>query len=206
MAKNKNNKKQNSKNCLMPLKQDANYLASMHQVKLQRTVPQMVRELLQGKINLEEYAPYLLGNAELANNILQYLYAEAVNAQADYNAYQYYLLNAMNNQDGNQMVGLYTTKVNNASSRLVVYSDMYQGFMYFFQTGDYRYILPQITKNSRYAHQISTTDNSAIDYVTRQLNPRRNNRQNYNRGNNNNGGYRNGKDRSRGSGFVPREK
>ena len=110
MAKNKNNKKQNSKNCLMPLKQDANYLVNMHQVKLQRTVPQMVRELLQGKINLEEYAPYLLGNVELANNILQYLYAEAVNAQADYNAYQYYLLNAMNNQDGNQMVGLYTTK------------------------------------------------------------------------------------------------
>ena len=94
MAKNKN-KKQNSKNCLMPLKQDANYLANMHQVKLQRTVPQMVRELLQGKINLEEYAPYLLGNAELANNILQYLYAEAVNAQADYNAYQYYLLNTI---------------------------------------------------------------------------------------------------------------
>lgn len=202
MAKNNGKKKQNSKNCLMPLKQDANYLVNMHQVKLQRTVPQMVRELLQGRINLEEYAPYLLGNAELANNILQYLYAEAVNAQADYNAFQYYLMNAMNNQEGNAMVGLYTTKTNNAAARLVVYSGMYQGFMYFFQTGDYRYILPEITKNSRYAHQISTVDSSAVDYVTRQMNPRRNN--NY-RGNNNNGGNRRyGKERGRNSGQIPR--
>ena len=199
MAKNKN-KKQNSKNCLMPLKQDANYLINMHPSKLQRTVPQLVRELLQGRINLEEYAPYLLGNIGLANNILQYLYAESFNAQADYNAYQYYLMNALYDQTGNSLVGFYTTKTNNAQARYVVYSEMYKGFSYFFQTGDYRYILPVITRNAKYQYQISSTDNNAIDYVTRQLNPQRNNR----RGNNNNGGYNNGQSRSRGSGEVPR--
>ena len=201
MAKKNKGNKQNSKNCLMPLKQDANYLSNMHPSKLQRTVPQLVRELLQGRVNLEEYAPYLLGNVELANSILQYLYAEAFNAQADYNAYQYYLMNALYDQTGNSLVGFYTPKTNNAQARYVVYSEMYKGFSYFFQTGDYRYILPVITRNAKYQYQISSTDNNAIDYVTRQLNPRRNNR-----GNNKNGGYRNGKDRSRGSGFVPREK
>lgn len=199
MAKNKN-KKQNSKNCLMPLKQDANYLANMHPSKLQRTVPQLVRELLQGRINLEEYAPYLLGNIGLANNILQYLYAESFNAYADYNAYQYYLNNALKDQ-ANSLIGLYTTKVNNAQARYVVYSEMYYGFSYFFQTGDYNYILPVITRNSKYQYQISNTDNNAIDYVTRQLNSSRegnNNRRRYN----NNGGHYNDKNRGRSSGKV----
>lgn len=81
MAKHNNKNKQNS-NVLEPLKSNPDFILEMHPTKMARFIPNLIRDMLQNRINISEYAESLY-NQECCTAILTYLEAEAYNAFAD---------------------------------------------------------------------------------------------------------------------------
>lgn len=180
-----NNKKDNKKHALSECLRDPNYLETMDQFAFQRAIPQIVRDLVNKKIDLGKFGQFLLTPRvfNMLSSQLAYLY--------QYNSIQYNALmqyqSAMQQSGQQYNVQMLQQMITSTAANTQVYWNTYCGLCNYQQTGNYMMLIAPLANDQPFARYLNSPDRTGEIAIEReekkQIREQRINRNSFNNGN-----------------------